>query len=109
MSNRELFDKNRNLITPDLINTENEINIDGGEQGIFRKSILDLDLIQYAIESDNNFSKYCNKTIVITCLDQIKDNTQIKYTIDKELCISDLNELKNKLSTVTGIKNFIAC
>jgi adenylosuccinate synthase len=106
MSNRDLMIDEK-FIKPALINTENEINIDGGEQGIFRKSILDLDLLQYAIECDNNFSKYYNKTIVITCLDQLKEPKEINYTINKELHISDLNTLKNKLSELTGIYSFI--
>jgi len=106
MSNRELLE-DRKLIIPDLINTENEINIDGGEQGIFRKSILDLDLIQYAIESDNNFSKDYKKTIVISCLDQIKNPDEIKYTINSELNTSNLSTLKDKITKLTGINTFI--
>jgi adenylosuccinate synthase len=101
------FMSNRDLEAPQLINTENEINIDGGEQGTFRKSILDLDLIQYAIESDKNFGIYCNRTVVISCLDQIKNPEQIKYTINKELYISDLSTLKTKITELTGINFFI--
>jgi len=101
------FMSNRDLESPQLINTESEINIDGGEQGIFRKSILDLDLIQYSIESDSNFSKYCDKTIVISCLDQIKNPEKINYTINKELYTSDLPTLKTKLTELTDINYFI--
>ena len=99
------FMTNEDLDKPTLINIENEINVDGGNQGTFRKSILDLDLISYAIQCDNNFSKHCEKHIVISCLDQI-EGEQIKYTINKELYSSNVSELKIKLSELTGINSF---
>ncbi|MBL7415382.1 hypothetical protein, partial [Escherichia coli] len=68
-------------------------------------SILDLDLISYAIECDNNFSSHCNKHIAISCLDQIEG--EIKYTYNKELYSSNIDELKNKLSEITGIDNIL--
>jgi len=105
------FMSNRDLPEPKLINNEHEINIDTSFQGIFRKSILDLDLINYAIECDRNFYRipdgndvYKKHTIVITCLDQIEGN--IKYTIDQKLYESDITELKSNLSKLTSITNF---
>jgi hypothetical protein len=49
---------NRDLPEPNLINNQHEINVDTSFQGIFRKSILDLDLLNYAIECDSNFSNW---------------------------------------------------
>lgn len=98
------FMTNEDLAKPILINTENEINVDGGNQGAFRKTIMDLDLINYAIQCDNNFSRHCEKYIVISCLDQIEG--EIKYTSNKELYSSNINELKSKLSELTGIDSF---
>ena len=50
-------------------------NVDTGPQGIFRKSILDLDLLLYAMEKDVYVRKYRNKrvSLVVTCLDLIDD------------------------------------
>lgn len=101
MTNREL--------KLELINTEHEINVDTSFQGIFRKSILDLDLLQYAIQSDDriqhDYSIPLNKNIVITCLDQIKGN--IKYTFNKKLYEGDIQDMKSHLSKITKINNFI--
>jgi adenylosuccinate synthase len=87
-----------------LINNENEINLDISFQGVFKKSILDLDLINYAIQCDNNFTDNIrSKTIVITCLDQIEDNEKIQYTVNKELKVGNI---KNIISNI-DIKYFI--
>jgi adenylosuccinate synthase len=99
---------NRNYPEPVLINTENEINKNGGNQGIFRKSILDLDLLKYAIETDDIFieRRYgVNKHIVITCLDQIVD--KVKYTFDKTLYEKNTPELIIDIINTTKITNLI--
>ena len=95
---------NRDLPEPKLINTQNEINVDTSFQGIFRKSILDLDFLNYAIECDNNFSQWTNKKIVISCLDQIEGD--IQYTLNGELKQSSINDLKTTLNVLTGIESF---
>lgn len=99
------FMSNRDLPEPKLINTQNEINLDTSFQGKFRKSILDLNLLQYAIESDNIFSNDCRKNIVISCLDQIEGD--IEWTLDNQLYKTNINNLKSKLTELTGIDNFI--
>lgn len=63
-----------------LINNSEETNRDNRWQGDFRSGILDVSLLQYAIMCDNNFSSGLIKNLVITCLDQLVDNT-ISYTI----------------------------
>lgn len=46
-----------------------ETNISNKYQGIFRKHILDLDLLKYAITSDNYIRNSHNISLMITCLD----------------------------------------
>ena len=99
------FMSNENLGELDLINNENEINVNGGVQGTFRKTFLDLDLIKYAVECDTHFSDKLNKHLVITCLDQIKD--EITYSINEEFHSSKIEELTNQIKSITGIKNII--
>jgi adenylosuccinate synthase len=102
------FMTNRNYPEPVLINTENEINKNGGHQGIFRKSILDLDLIKYAIESDSIFieEKYgVKKHITITCLDQI--DGKVKYTFNKTLFEKEVVDLIVDIVSVTNISKLI--
>lgn len=50
-----------------------ETNCNDGCQGIFRKTILDLDMLIYAIECDSyhNPNKLIDKSMIITCLDHV--------------------------------------
>ena len=102
------FMTNRNFPEPVLINNESEINKDGGSQGIFRKSILDLDLLQYAIETDQNFTKKeygVKKHIGITCLDQIEK--EVNYTFNKMLFKKDVSNLMVDIVSITNISKLI--
>lgn len=54
-----------------LTNTENETNVTNEYQGDFRRSVLDLDLLKYALQCDSNFSSETKKNLVITCIDQV--------------------------------------
>ena len=69
---------NENLIPLKLINTTEEINIKNDYQGQFRKSVLDLDLINYALDVDNIFPlEYeVKRNLIFTCIDQISENFQ---------------------------------
>ena len=69
-----------------LINNEKETNISHAFQGNFRVGKLDVDMLNYALESDNHFSSEhlirSKKNLVITCTDQ--------YPIDVEALLSKL-------------------
>ena len=55
-----------------LMNNKNESNLDNFYQGQFRTSILDLDLLNYALEHDQRRVRNVkSKYLVITCLDQM--------------------------------------
>ena len=54
----------------ELIKIDKETNVLNGWQGNFRRSILDLDMINYALQCDANYSALCRKHLVVTCLDQ---------------------------------------
>ena len=49
-------------------------------QGPFRKAILDIDQLKYAIECDGNYFEGYNKNLVITCMDHVSENGTIPYT-----------------------------
>jgi adenylosuccinate synthase len=51
-----------------------ETNVYNEWQGHLRAAPLDLDLLQYALDSDRNFSGTASKNLVITCLDQLTGN-----------------------------------
>lgn len=60
-----------------LQNTEKETNQKNEWQGTFRKSPLDVDLLNYALSVDANYALQSKKCLVITCLDQIVGETLI--------------------------------
>lgn len=49
-------------------------------QGHFRKAILDIDQLKYAVECDSNYFEGYNKNLVITCLDHLDNNGLIPWT-----------------------------
>ena len=61
---------NENLCGVQLKNNEHETNKDNEFLGKFRKTVLDIDLLNYALECDNHFSTGITKNLVITCADQ---------------------------------------
>jgi len=92
-----------------------ETNVENEFQGKFRRSLLDVDLLRYAISKDDYIRKNTNKSLVITCLDHIEDDYRFTYKraitncltkgefIDrirlilnfKDVYISESNESKN--------------
>lgn len=69
---------------PVLVNNKNETNKSHKYQGEFRIARLDTELLKFAIQSDNNYSKNCKKNLVITCNDQL--------AIDWARVVQDLTE-----------------
>ena len=55
-----------------------ETNVDTGSQGIFRKSVLDMDLLDYALSCDA-YHRLADtrKTLVITCMDQVGEKVPV--------------------------------
>lgn len=53
-----------------LVNDKEETNKSHPYQGEFRKTHLNLDLLNYALACDDNFSSNLKKNLVITCIDQ---------------------------------------
>lgn len=103
------FMSNENLI-PDLVNTENEINVDSSYQGKFRKSLLDLDLIKYALRTDNinNTDYYTGKKhIIVTCVDQLPEGN-ISYTRDGVVYTKSINNFKETLKIESGLDIYIS-
>lgn len=64
-----------------LVNTEKETNIYNAYQGDFRRTVLDADLLNYALDCDAHFSKG-NKNLVLTCCDQVP---QFMFTAKEKL------------------------
>lgn len=67
----------------ELVNNENETNKSHPYQGEFRTAKLSEEMLNYALDCDNIYSRGLNKNLVITCLDQ--------YPIDVDDLLSKLN------------------
>lgn len=83
-----------------------ESNVSGQWQGEFRRSLLDLDLIEYAIKKDKNIQESSKKTLVITCLDHVVD--EYRFTYKGELIYSkNEREFIKKISNILNIRNIL--
>jgi adenylosuccinate synthase len=80
-----------------------ETNVLNKFQGEFRRSLLDLDLLQYGMEKDEFINTSVNKSLVVTCLDLVKD--EYRYTVGGVI-VSHRNEQSflHGIATHLGIK-----
>ncbi len=75
-----------------------ETNVTNKYQGNFRKSLLDLSLVEYALNKDKNIYP---KSLVITCLDQL---TEYKFTYKDTLsCYSNEESFIEAISKILNI------
>jgi adenylosuccinate synthase len=77
----------------DLKNSKDETNIPNEWQGVFRKSILDLEFLKYSLMCDSNFCNPEKRNLVITCVDQTGEDfyvTDAKNTNPFKINIEDL-------------------
>jgi adenylosuccinate synthase len=84
---------NMGLDTSYIKDNPNETNTDDSYQGEFRKTVLDFDLLKYAIDCDKYHNPRSPSGIVMTCLDQIEDPQKIPITIKGELTTMSLNNI----------------
>lgn len=87
--------------------TENpkETNINSGFQGEFRKSVLDLNMLRYAISCDKyyNNGETSRNNMVVTCLDQVPED--IPVTLGGELTTMKYKQI----ASYCGITNEFGC
>jgi adenylosuccinate synthase len=88
-------------IKPSSLET-NEYNI---HQGHFRTSVLDLSLLKYGMERDEGLRKSTNKTLVVTCCDQVLN--QYQYTIDGVLFKESLDGFEAALKRYLQVPEVI--
>ena len=82
----------------------NETNVTNKYQGEFRRALLDLDLLKYGINKDEYIRNHKYKSLVITCLDHIRD--EYRFTYQNQIISSiNENEFIGKISKILGISN----
>lgn len=82
-----------------------ETNVNNKYQGKFRKTILDLDLLKYAINKDEYLKENKNLNLCITCLEHIEGN--FKYTFKNELFEVEKEDFIKNISKILNSKNTI--
>jgi adenylosuccinate synthase len=88
---------NENLGEPVLKNTEFEQNHKNPWQDDFRTSILDYDMIKYALECDNSYNKNKQSNLLITCMDQIDEPKVIIGGKQEDLKPSTFEDLVDRI------------
>ena len=63
-----------------------ETNITHTYQGEFRRTLLDVSLLEYAIQKDSYLRVAYPKHLVVTCLDQVKDDCRHTYNNEIHEC-----------------------
>lgn len=92
-------------ITHKILENPNETNKDHKYQGTFRRTLLDVTLLEYAINRDKCIQDSDNKRLVLTCLDHIVDDGY-RFTYRGELITSSCeNEFVGKISEILEIKD----
>jgi len=93
-------------ISHNILINPNETNVTHPHQGVFRRTLLNLDLLVYSINKDPyiRFSK--NKILVITCLDHIVNEHRFTYK-NEIITSSNEDEFIQKVSEILGIKNVL--
>lgn len=74
-----------------------ETNLSDGFQGVFRKSVLDLDLLKYAVDCDKYHNPNSRKNLVITCLDQLPDRKAVPLTLNGVLTTMTPKQISENL------------
>ena len=81
----------------DIKQNEKETNIFGTWQGKFRKGILDIEMLNYALTCDMNFSSGYTSNLVVTCLDQTGDEFLVIHKgIQKKIHITRLKSFLHR-------------
>lgn len=80
-----------------------ETNITNTYQGPLRYALLDVSLLEYAINKDDFLRTTKNKALVITCLDQIKNEYRFTYQNALVYCKNE-SEFISKIATILNIE-----
>lgn len=87
------------------IENPNELNFDDGVQGVFRKSMLDLDLLEYALMKDGG--KNGVSVLVVTCLEHVEE---YKYHYRGNIYTSPSpEEFVNEIAKVLKFHRAVMC
>lgn len=84
----------------------NETNVTNKYQGEFKVSLLDLDLLLYGINKDEYIKNTYKKTLVITCLDQMKNEFRFTYKSKIVYCDNE-NDFISRIKKILNIDSVL--
>lgn len=79
-----------------------ETNKENEYQGKFRRTLLDVSLLEYAINKDNYIRDHDKRMLVITCLDHIVNEYRFTYKGEIVYC-SDENDFVSRIFRILNI------
>jgi len=80
-----------------------ETNVSNCYQGNFRRTLLDVSLLEYALEKDTAIRTAVDKTLVMTCLDHIQNEYRFTYQQQVVYCQNE-RDFVTKVAALLGIK-----
>ena len=79
-----------------------ETNIRNPFQGEFRRSLLDLSLLEYALQQDSLIATASDKSLVITCLDHVRN--EYRFTLQGQIIHCDnASDFVQRIAEHSGI------
>lgn len=87
-----------------IIDNPLETNKENTYQGKFRKTLLDVSLLEYAMKKDDYIKKAPYKSLVITCLDHIVNDYRFFYKGEMNYCDGKM-DFVSKVTNILNIKN----
>jgi adenylosuccinate synthase len=88
----------------------NETNVENWSQGKFRRTLLDLDLLLYGLSREERdlwyVQKNCIRTLVITCLDHVKNEWRFTHKGEVRFSASEANFI-DKIAYILGSDNVL--
>jgi len=92
------------LIPHNISKNPHETNITNPYQGTLRIALLDVSLLEYAINKDEYIRTATNKYLVITCLDHIQNEYRFTYQNSIVYCKNEA-EFISKIASILNINN----
>lgn len=84
-----------------------ETNINNKYQGVFRRTLLDIDLLLYGINKDDYIrNNMGSATLVITCLDHIKNEYRFTHKGNIIYCYNEM-DFVDKIKNIIGINSVL--
>jgi len=79
-----------------------ETNVCNRFQGAFRRALLDLDLLEYAVSKDALLRTTRNRHLVITCLDHVRN--ELRFTRrGRIVCCDNEKDFAGRIAAVLGV------